>query len=258
MNATFNINRFARLEKRNLFLSKAQYLYMTIALVGMYILSAMLYILIDNSLSGLIYLAAGTIIIGGPCFFERTRNRHSSIFDFTLPASTFEKFFSVWLKYVIILPVIILLVLLVLNVISSIIPVEELKAHAEQLDWTKYNVKTYFALIFHQSIFMCGYYYFKKYAFAKTSLILIIAGIAIMFLSIAWGHIILESGKNVAFSMSADNENNFTAGYDFGNAIAASHFASDTVLQIASYIISVVVPLGMWLTSFFKLRETEV
>ena len=77
MNAIFNINRFWELEKRNFFLSRMQYLYIAGGLTGLYFLSMLLNVLTsDNNLIWLIYLIVGTIIIVGPCFFEKSRGKH--------------------------------------------------------------------------------------------------------------------------------------------------------------------------------------
>ena len=165
MNAIFNINRFWELEKRNFFLSRMQYLYIAGGLAGLYFLSMLLNVLTtDSNLIWLINFIVGTIIIAGPCFFEKSRGKHSSIFDFTLPSSTFEKFISVWIKYVVVLPLMVFVLFLLLNIITGFIPVEGVQVHAKEMVLTEnlYKPKVLFVMLFFQSIFMCGYYYFKR------------------------------------------------------------------------------------------------
>ncbi|HMM03117.1 MAG: hypothetical protein ACK5KN_04945 [Dysgonomonas sp.] len=260
MNAIFNINRFWELEKRNFFLSRMQYLYIAGGLTGLYFLSMLLNVLTsDNNLIWLIYLIVGTIIIAGPCFFEKSRGKHSSIFDFTLPSSTFEKFISVWIKYVIVLPVMVFILLSLLNIITGIIPVEGVQSHAKEMVLTEnlYASKTLFSMLFFQSVFMCGYYYFKRYAFAKTSVVLLILFIVAVFGAILMVHLSMEHG-NMTFNLNSDQQQAFRIGYEAGHSVGLIAFTSDSIVRGCSIIIDVVVPTGMWIVSFFKLRETEI
>ncbi|SBV93903.1 hypothetical protein [uncultured Dysgonomonas sp.] len=260
MNAVFNINRFWELEKRNFFLSRMQYLYIAGGLAGLYFLSMLLNVLTtDSNLIALIYLIAGTIIIGGPCFFEKSRGKHSSIFDFTLPSSTFEKFISVWIKYVIVLPLMIFILLSLLDIITGFIPVEGVQAHAKEMVLTEhlYKPKVLFMMLFFQSIFMCGYYYFKRYSFAKTSVILLILFIVLIFAAIVMMHLSMEHG-NMTFNLNSNQEQAFSIGYDTGRSIGLMAFTTDAIVRACSIIIDIVVSVGMWTVSFFKLRETEI
>lgn len=260
MNAIFNINRFWELEKRNFFLSRMQYLYIAGGLVGLYFLSMLLNVITGNSnLIWLIYMIVATVIVAGPCFFEKSRGKHSSIFDFTLPASTFEKFISVWIKYVIILPAMIFILLHLLNLITGLIPVEGVQAHAKELQITEnlYTSKALFLMIFFQSIFMAGYYYFKRYSFAKTSVILLMLFIVLLFGAILMMHFSMEHG-NMTFNLNSDQQQAFNIGYDTGRSLGLTAFSSDILVRACNTIVNIVVPVGMWLVSFFKLRETEI
>ncbi|GAB6121207.1 hypothetical protein [Dysgonomonas termitidis] len=260
MNAIFNINRFWELEKRNFFLSRMQYIYIAGGLTGLYFLSMLLNVLTNNSnLIWLINFIAGTIIIAGPCFFEKSRGKHSSIFDFTLPSSTFEKFISLWTKYVIVLPLMIFILLLLLNIITGFIPVDGVQAHAKEMRLTEnlYAFKTLSTVLFFQSIFMCGYYYFKRYAFAKTSVVLLILFIVVVFGAILMVHLSMQHG-NMTFNLDSDQQQSFRVGYEAGHSMGFIAFTSDVIVKTCSIVINVVVPVGMWIVSFFKLRETEI
>jgi hypothetical protein len=261
MNATFNINRFWELEKRNFFLSRMQYMYIAGGLTGLYLLSMLLNVLTnDSNLIWLINFIASTIIIAGPCFFEKSRGKHSSIFDFTLPSSTFEKFISVWIKYVIVLPVMIFILLLLLNIIVGFIPVEGVQAHAKEMRLTErlYAPKALFMMLFFQSIFMGGYYYFKRYAFAKTSVVLLMLFIIAVFGAILMIHSSMEHGNMMFnFNQINDQQQSFSNGCQAGHSIIVA-FTSNAAVKACSIVIDVVVPAGMWIVSFFKLRETEI
>jgi hypothetical protein len=217
----------------------------------------------DSNLIWVINFIAGTIIIAGPCFFEKSRGKHSSIFDFTLPSSTFEKFISVWIKYVIVLPAMIFILLLLLNIITSFIPVDGAQAHANEMRLTEnlYAFNTLFTMLFFQSIFMGGYYYFKRYSFAKTSVILLILFIVLVFGAILMMHLSMGHGiehGNMAFNLNSNQQQAFNIGYGTGQAIGLMAFSSDAVFRTCSIIVDIVVPVGMWIVSFFKLRETEI
>jgi hypothetical protein len=230
-----------------------------LGLVVLYTLSVLLYILTEGSnLTWLISLAASFLIITGPCFLEPVRNRHTSIFYFILPASTFEKFISVWCKYVILLPGIIFLVLTALNLITGLIPVEAVKEHAREMSLTDglFKPGTISTLIFYQSIFMGGYYYFRKHAFAKTALLLICVFIAIGFFSMIYGLYALSGSGSNTFIFSSGT-GFYEAGYGLGKMLGTD-VSSDSVVGTTGLILHIVVPVGMWIVSFFKLKETEI
>ncbi len=258
MNAIFNIDRFQKLEMRNLFLSRMQYIYITGSLAGLYLISMLMYVLVDSSFHDFIYVVAAMIIIGSPCFFEKTIAKNVSIFDFTTPSSTFENFFSFWLKYVIIIPGLIALTILILNLITGIIPVEALNKHAEFMSLSDNALKpaSLLKLLAIQSMFMIGYFYFNKYAFVKTSLVLILIGIVVMIIAVILGTIFF-SGEEASFNAGMGNNQAFHIGYSFGSS-NPSVVTENTLISVCNAIISIIFPFGMWVVCYFKLKETEI
>lgn len=258
MNAIFNIERYAKLEKRNFFLSKMHYVYILGGLAGLYLLSMLMKILTGTSLSAIVYLAAFTIIVAGPCLFEKSRSKHASVFDFILPASTFEKFLSFWVKYVIIIPVLIALLFLLLNTISGIISIDAVRDHADSMIPGKItgDTKGVFMILATQAAFMGGYFYFRRYAFAKTSVILLIGGIFFLIIGIILGVYFL-SGQQVSFNLDTDTgDRSYEIGHNIG--IAIETFLENSLIKTLDRIADIVFVVGMWIFCFFKLRETEI
>lgn len=259
MNTFFNIDRFWKLAKRNIFLSRMQYIYITIGLIGLYLLSILLYILVETPLNGLIFLAAASTIMISPCFMEEKINKDISIFDFILPASTFEKYFWMWTKHVIIFPLLIFAIIFILNLISNIIPNESINEHAAKMSLSHICKSKILVIIIEiQAVFMAGYFSFKKHAFAKTFLTILLYLVICIFIGILIGHVALKGG-NVSFNLSANtpHETAFSIGYATGKIIGLDIFNNSTI-SILDKIISIVLIGGLWIVSFFKLREKEI
>lgn len=258
MNTIFNTDRFWNLEKQNLFLSKMQYVYILGGLMGLYMLSMLMKILVGMSLSAMVYLAAFIVIVAGPCLFEKSRSKHSSTFYFILPASTFEKYLSFWLKYVIFIPLAITIIFLTMNAITGLIPVEAIKNHAESMSFSfiSGSFRTLLLILATQAAFMGGYFYFQKHAFAKTSLIILLISIFFMIIGIAIGAYFF-SGQSVEFSSNAATETTtYNMGYEIGKGLDS--LVNDPFIKALDIIYYIVFITGMWTVSFFKLRETEI
>jgi len=257
MDAIFNINRFVNLEKRNILLSKMQYIYIIGALTGLYLLSMLLHILTESNFSEFIFAIAYVVIIGGPCFFEKSITKHRSVFDFILPVSVLERFLSVWLKYVIILPLCIFLVILALNLLTGLIPVESVQQHTADMALRKFDFAFVHKILAMQSIFMAGYFYFKKYAFAKTTLILLLVFVLLTFIGVLFGYFFLK-GETMSFNANMGHDESYNVGYDLGRSIKMTELKSGGFIDAVNVIIGTIFPLGMWVVSYFKLRETEI
>lgn len=247
MNTVFNIDRFLKVEKRSLFLSYRHLLYLWISLLGASLLSALLYFTLEVNLSMLIYVASIFFIITAPCLIEMKANKINGVFDFVLPGSTFEKFFSLWIKYVIIIPVSVFLILLVMNFITGLLPSETLRefTDGERIRLLNaLNFRFLYKIFATQSLFMIGYFYFKRYAFVKVSLILILFSIVLSFIASFLMYYIFES-QGIETTESLDV--NITAGDMKG-----------PIFDIVSWISGITLPLVAWVVCYFKLRETEI
>lgn len=262
MNAIFDINRFLKLEKRSLFFSKVQYLYILAGFIGMYLLSVLLKIWADFSLSAFIYAGLLIVIMCGPCLFEKSRSKYTGVFDFILPASSFEKFLSIWLRYVIVIPVILYLLLSVLNLATGLIPIEVVQEHAASMNISLSPSLTrgLFFILSIQAAYLAGYFYFKRYAFAKTSILILFIGILFVVMTTIIGSYFL-SGESITFNFGAGSDvNSVHANYDTGYIVGSglASIMEDSLLSFMDNVVSIVYIFGMWIVSFFKLRETEI
>ncbi len=245
MNTVFNINRFLKLEKRNFFLSRMSYLYIAGGIAGLYLLSMLLKILTGTSLSGLVLIAVIVVVVAGACFFEKSMSKHKSVFDFILPVSTFEKFLSIWLKYVIYIPGMILLLLFILNLITGLFPVEGMQIHAEQISLKFILItKTIITVLAMQAVFITGYFYFRKYAFAKTTLILLLGYIGIIISCIIMGYYLFRSEDGSTFARfslgpATNQQESFEMGYQTGRVMGVGIFLEDTFIRITNIVVSV-------------------
>lgn len=262
MNAIFDINRFWKLEKRNLFFSKMQYLYILAGFTGVYLLSMLLKVWADFSLSGFIYVGAFIVIVCGPCLFEKSRSKYTGVFDFILPVSSFEKYLSIWLRYVVFIPALLCLLLFVLNTLTGLIPVAEIQEHAARMvvDLSPSIERSIFLILSAQATYLAGYFYFKRYAFAKTSVMILIVIILFFVVGIVIGSHFL-SGQEMSFTVGAGNEvESFKAdhsmAYTLGYGLAS--ILEDPFLSVIDNIMNAVYVIGLWIVCFFKLRETEI
>ena len=110
MNATFNLKRFLLLEqyKRN---ETGRHLLWSVAVVSFICILCILY---DINRGGSYYgkHTSATefsryvlwFILMAPCLLETNFSKHSSTLDILLPASAFEKFLHIWIKYLLLLP----------------------------------------------------------------------------------------------------------------------------------------------------------
>lgn len=262
MNAIFDIKRFCKLEKRNLSFSRMQYLYILAGFTGVYLLSMLLKVWADFSLSGFIYAGAFIVIMCGPCLFEKSRSKYTGIFEFILPASTLEKYLSIWLRYVVFIPASIGLLILVLNALTGLIPVEAIQEHARGMvvDFSPSVERSIIIILSTQATYLAGYFYFKRYAFAKTSVVLLAVSILFFVVGITLGAYFLK-GEELAITVGAGNEvESFTAdhsmAYTLGYGLAS--ILEDKLLSVVDDVISIIYIVGLWIVCFFKLRETEI
>lgn len=252
MNNIFEINRFANLEKQSFFLSKSQLLYIVCVLVSLYVLSSALYYYIDTSLIAIIFFVVKLIIVVSPSFLEKNVSKNNSVFDFILPVSTFERILSILVKYVIVIPIVCIGTLGVLNLLASVIPVDAINEHARFASLSNLlSFEQLYELIATQAVFILGNFYFQRHAFAKTCLVLLIGFVLIS---------IIGSIMATILAVHAD----FNWGMNIDSELGAK-YTSDTGIddQLSSFkvvkiILGIIFPFGLWLVSYFKLRETEI
>ena len=249
MNQIFNINRFGNLILRSLVQHKQLYLRLSfVCLVTFLVLGSFAVLFGANTMGGYRVLINFIIVISPAAFFFKKRTHTSHLVEFMLPASVFEKFLNKLLYCILIFPVYFISLSFLFIGIAKLMPVEVISEVATQafgmmIDDT---IGQYWNLIAVQSIFFCASYFFKDSVFLKT--ILVFMGITIISL------IIMIIG---IFSM-IDNISGPV--YQNFNSLYLSDMIGDskTFIRYTFYIIQYLIPVGLWVTSFFKLKETEI
>lgn len=251
MNSIFDIKRFGHLLKRNLVRDRLQYLYIACALVGIYIILAVIYSVSDNDFVILLLPASLILLVISPCVFESNAD-DSNLFDLEVPASVTEKFIALWLKYVIFIP----LIVNVLCVLISMLHIKMVNISAEPLfvfnDGWFSRMSSWVAL---QSVFMLGYLYFKKVPLIKS--IAVIVAISILFSFV---------GRIIVSFMAPEVIGTNSIAYVFGQGVPI--FTSGGKLiqvgtlgigyEIAKWIMSFILPFGIWIVCFLRMREREI
>jgi len=247
MDATFNIQRFVSYEKRDLNLIKKHILIIVGILTGLYAISLMLNFgdkIFASQFINIIMQGIGIIIIiVSPCIFEPSLDKNKSIFNFILPASNFERFLGLLVKYIIFIPVLIFAYMLILDQINGLL---DIKSGDNLINYIK---DFYLNAITIQSIFIAGYLYFRKYAVIKTSLLLIGGAILAGFISYLTLHLYTS---DEVFFISAD--------ILFSPARFVKEWTSESnaLITVTDIIFKVIFPFGFWIVSYFKLNETEI
>lgn len=247
MNAIFDIKRFGKYEFRNLFLNKQIYLSLVYAFGGVYILFFLIWLLIGFNPSSILETAISVCICFSIYFFEKKINKNKSVFDFTLPASTFEKFLHILIKHVLFIPFVIIGTLTILNFIAGLFFIDNSGGLIDSMAlsaWMNWN--DFFKLIQLQSIFIMGYYLFKNNSFLKTLL-----GMTLYL-------IVIVIFIGIIFKVTFDGISSITT-FQNVNVIIDSNFVyANTNENYLKWIIIAIFPIGMWVVSYFKFREKEL
>lgn len=189
------------------------------------------------------------ILAIAPCLFENSLNKYNSIFDFTLPASTFEKFLHLYLKYVILIPVLCLGIIWILNFVISSLEISglnEFTSVVSRIISIKGELMVYILL---QPVFFTGYFLFRNRVLIKSIATSI-------FLSVFIGIILNEISNHLmpgSHGVKIDNILSFWPIFNF--PLSES---SDMILRICNYSGPIIYVLGLWITSYFLLREKEI
>lgn len=239
MNKIFDIKRFGFLLKRNLYTSRMFFLQSAGILVAIYLIYIIVGPIMDQFMLSTIFLpllffAAISIIILSPAMEEK-RDKGKAIFNFILPVSTFEKFTYLILKYVIMIPVMYIIIFSILRWTSEFfIPDDKMTFALKNLDFNDF--KHLYQMIAAQSVVLLVYLYTKKYTLIKAIFVLIAIIIAMITIS---GLTMYATGLQ-------------------GMNFSGSYFHNIPETTFIDILKKLIVPCGIWVTAYFKLRETEI
>lgn len=253
MNKFFNPKRFFLLERYKMQETGKQLLWSTAIVLSICILSVLFDI--NRGESFFNYQTSGEnmyhytlwFLFIAPCLLEANLTKRSSTLYLLLPASAFEKFLHIWIKYIVLLPLFCAFVITCLKGIFSLIDITYLQLFAS--DITTYGLHKDQILTFCilQAVFFTGYFYFKRQILLKSFA-------AVVFIFIVCLGIIA-----IIMSMSPSD----TQGYWFNNITAWPQTnvplspAGAAIINFCNYAAPICLVLGSWISSYFLLKEKQ-
>lgn len=264
MNATFNINRFYNYSQNFAVTNWTKLLIniLTFALWPLALITLRITIMQGDGTFPTAALAVLPImLIFNPFYLEKNIDKNSSTFDFILPASTFEKFLTRFLIYVLILPTLCLTLSTIVIQLYFLIPYQKIVLLKETIDYSMFlDWTTLYIVLALQSFYWVGTYYFKRMSIAVTTVLIIIAlfSFSIIFMIFTFFFIKDTFGVN-PFDITEEFINNIEIVHD--TTPEELYLKSNTFRKLDmffKYILITIIPLGMWVVSYFKLKETEI
>ena len=169
MKDVFSFKRFLMLERYKFPETKIHSLLFIIIVTGIYFLLLFCEIQDRHSRYGSLVVSLTILMLAvSPCLFENPLNKYNSIFDFTLPVSVFEKFMHLYLKYVILIPILCWGTIWVFNSIISVIGLTELNEFTSVISRIVFIKEEFMVYIMLQPIFFTGYFLFKNRVLIKS------------------------------------------------------------------------------------------
>jgi hypothetical protein len=249
MNNVFDINRFGKLCLRELDIYKAGLMWVVIAAFGLFCLSAIFSLAFNTKpveLFGFTKMAYVLVIVA-PLFFFKNRGRISSILEFTLPASTTEKFFVKLLFCLVIMPALVLLLLLLLSALYMLLPGINFHETGSAIyqDIRGLSFEDVTDILAIQSIFLLGTFFFRKNVFVKVCLCLLLYFMVCV--------LVFVLSHEDLFAMGQGGNYTINIGH-----VSVTSFFSHGNNMFQYYIFNLISPIGLWVVSFLKLREIEI
>lgn len=255
MNATFNLKRFLLLEQYKMQETGKHLLWSSAIILSICILCILYDINRGGSYYGKqtsadsLYQYALWFLLAAPCLLEANLTRRSATLYMLLPASAFEKFLHIWIKYLFVLPAYCVLLIICLKGILSWSPNAYLQffaTHIVHYEIHKYQLLTIAML--HSAAFI-GYFAFKQQVLLK--------GFAIFIACIAASMgIVLVMIAFVPHQYSEEYWlNNITSWPDTNYPLSA---AAQAIISFCNYATPLCLVLGTWITSYFLLKEKQL
>ncbi|NDV96648.1 hypothetical protein D0T84_17265 [Dysgonomonas sp. 521] len=256
MDTVFNINRFWNLAKKEFVTYRKQYLFVICGLVAYYIIAALISLYDSNISRNMVQLMPVIyvlLIICAAPFLDKNLKESNISFYLSTPVSTFERFLMMWCKNVIIFPLMMFIISYTLNYVSVIIFGKDYGSLPLFLE----SLSNLYTLLAIQSVFMFGYIYFKKRAFIKTLIAMAIFLAVVMSISqiiiTQFYPEVLQLGDSSLRASSKGNYNILSR-----DSIERAGLTVTFAYDVARSIILLIFPLGMWVLSYFRIRETEI
>jgi hypothetical protein len=256
MNNTFDLNRFSHLLKKELWSGNKKTLIISGAVFGFLIVFALLQIYTLGGYEGTNWTMFPIVIFGGGLIFtsvifhefnEKTGTHHY----LSLPASTFEKFFSKWLITAIFFPIGATILFWIYTKIGDAIYFNY-DSETNYIPWKLTDWWSIFFLKFYivyQSTYLIGAIVFQKYTFFKTSVVHWVYTIFSIIIAVILFRIIFYDLFDGLFSMNQ--------ALNMHPSEEVIDFMENRFLSILEFALWFLVPPIMWAVGFFKLKEKE-
>ena len=227
MNATFNLKRFLLLEqyKRN---ETGRHLLWSAAVVSFICILCILY----------------DINRGGSYYGKR-----NSTLDILLPASAFEKFLHIWIKYLLLLPLFCGLLIACLKGLLSLSGSEFLQYFATHITMFRiHNTQILTNAILHASAFI-GYFAFSRQVLLK-SFTIFVGSIAVCIGIVTFVASLMPEARADGYWID-----NIATWPNTNYPLSAG---AQAIVTFCNYAAPISVLLGSWVSSYFLLKEKQL
>lgn len=255
MNATFDLKRFLRLERYK-GRETGKHLLWSAAIVSAICILCILYDLNRGGSYYGKYTSAGNLslyvfwfLLAAPCLLETNLTRRTSSLYILLPASVFEKFLHVWLKYVLLIPMVCALMLICLKGIFLLSDNFYLRFFAEHIQYNEISRNQLLPIaLLHASAFT-GYFAFRRQVILKSftvfvAVIAVCIGIVMIMVAIMPEHPLDNYWMNNIVTWPETN-------YPLSST-------GRFIIHFCNYAAPACVLAGSWITSYFLLKEKQL
>lgn len=255
MNAIFNLKRFLLLEQYKKQETGKHLLWAT-AIVLFICILCMLYDLNRGGSYYGKYTSATNLwhyviyfLLAAPCLLETGITKRTTLLYLLLPASTFEKFLHIWIKYLILLPIYCGLLLICVKGIFSLSGIDFLQffaAHIVPYEIHNYQILT--IVLLHSAAFL-GYFAFTRQIILKSFsffVAVIAANIGIVMMMVA----LMPDQRPEGYWMD-----NIATWPSTNYPLSAT---AQAIVTFCNYAAPICVLLGTWISSYLLLKEKQL
>lgn len=255
MNAIFNLKRFLLLERYKKQETGKHLFWTAGAILGICFLCMMYDINRGGSYysqqtqASSIWIYMMWFLCIAPCLLEKSITKDSSTLYLLLPASAFEKFLHLWIKYYLMLPICSILMLSVLKGAFSLTGIEYLQHFGDAITFHEIQKDQILTLCLLQGIFFAGCIAFKQKKLLKAF------GVFCLGIMLSIGIIGLLSWCVVSGETQGYWMNSIASFPTYNFPISP---ATEAIVNFCNYAAPVSFIIGIWVSSYFLLKEKQL
>ena len=188
-------------------------------------------------------------ILMAPCLLETNFSKRSSTLDILLPASAFEKFLHIWIKYLLLLPLFCGLLIACLKGLLSLSGSEFLQYFATHITMFRiHNTQILTYVILHASAFI-GYFAFSRQVLLK-SFTIFVGSMAVCIGIVTFVASLMPEARADGYWMD-----NIATWPNTNYPLSAG---AQAIVTFCNYAAPISVLLGSWASSYFLLKEKQL